>query len=113
MARHLVDIGTLTIAAAGTASNIIVSKVGFGGATDLTIIGPTALTSVVSVQVSEKENAAAGDMRTLQFQGTDVLVVAGKATIVPGVAFKALRILAAGAEAAQRDCAVIAQIEGA
>lgn len=78
-------------------------KIFFGTSDNIIIYAPAALTGVVSLQYSPVENPAAGDWKTVQVNGADVTIAAGKAVSIHGVAAKDLRLQSAGVEAAQRD----------
>lgn len=78
-------------------------KLFFGTSDNIIIYVPAVLTGACTLQYSPVENPAAGDWKTVQINGADVVLAAGKAVSFHGVAAKDLRIHSAGAEAAQRD----------
>lgn len=79
-----------------------------GNCSDIEIYGPAALTGVVTVQIAAKYGS--GLWKTLQQNGADVAVPAGKVIQVPIGAFEDMRLHSAGAEGAQRDIDVVLQI---
>lgn len=80
----------------------------FGNSRNISITAPAALTGACTVQVSPKYGS--GQWATLQVNGADVAVAAGKSVNVPSGAWEDLRIHSAGAEAAQRDFQVVFQV---
>lgn len=101
MGRHIVNFPDLVIPAAGTDSNVISSKLGFGHLVDL-IIWAHTLTNEVSLLVGQDEGMAIGDMEILTLAGTDFTITANRANQIPAAAYKSLAVQSAGAEAAAR-----------
>ena len=83
---------------------------GFEDADVVTIFAPT-LTQVHEVQVNADPAAATGSSgwATLTSGAANVIVASGTAVTITDVAFGSLRVLARGAEAAQRTFAVVKQ----
>jgi hypothetical protein len=107
---------TLSIPNAGTDSpalSTLLSKGNLrstlGNSEEITIFAPAALTGVCTAQV--RSQYGVGPWVTLQQNGADVAIGAGKAANIYGAAIEDLRIHSAGAEAAQRDFVVSFQIE--
>ena len=80
----------------------------FGNSRSISVTAPAALTGACTVQVSPKYGS--GVWATVQQNGADVAVGAGKSVIIPSGAWEDLRIHSAGAEAAQRDFQVVFQV---
>lgn len=80
-----------------------------GNTSMLTVFAPAALTAACTVQV--RSQYGTGAWLTLQENGADVAVAAGKAVDVFGVAAEDLRVHSAGAEGAQRDFVVSFKID--
>lgn len=118
MARQVTDLGTISIANAGTTSGGLsgvssasVVRVALDYAIAISIFSPAALTGTVTVQVSPVESPAAGDWKALSVGGADVTIPAAKAVILTSLGgFKDLRLVSGSAEAAQRDFIVRAQL---
>lgn len=112
MGRTVFKLPDLVIPNGGSQANIILYD---GSANvDLIIYSPAALTGVVTVQVAPflatGVAIAAGDLRKLQVTpGTDFVLAAGKATVIPIAAYAALSIISAAAEGAARTFIVMAQ----
>lgn len=85
------------------------AKVALDNAAGITIQGPSALTAACTVQVAQVSPAADADFAALAYDGSDVTVAAAKNTIIPLPAARDLRIVSAGAEAADRDFYVTIQ----
>lgn len=81
-----------------------------GATSDLSIHAPAALTGVCTIQVAPKYADALANFKTLQQNGADVALPAGKVTNINLGAFGDIRIHSAGAEAAQRDFDLVFQI---
>ncbi len=111
MARHLVYVGSLTIASGGTTSGSIASRLSFGHATDLVIFGPAALTGTVGVEVSWLDSPTGSDWRALKVDGTQITVGAGAAEVLPSTTFPSLRVKSGSSEGADRTFHVMAQVE--
>lgn len=80
----------------------------FGNSRNISVTSPAALTGACTIQVSPKY--ASGIWATLQVNGADVAIAAGKSVSVPTGAYEDIRIHSAGAEAAQRDFQVVFQV---
>lgn len=111
--RHNARVGTLRISNGGTDSPAISTlgafgRVGLGAAIGISINAPAALTAVVTVQVLPYGDAT---WRTLQSGGADVTVAAGKTVVISPPAFADMRLHSAGAEGADRDFFIDAQID--
>lgn len=78
-------------------------KLFFGTSDNIIIYAPAVLTGVVTLQYSPVDSPAAGDWKTVQVNGADVTIAAGKAVSIHGVSARDLRLVSAGVEAAQRD----------
>ncbi len=111
MARDINVVGTATIAAAGTESTAISSRLGFGFAADIIVYAPDALTGVVNIQVSFKDSPVAADWRDLTIDGANVVIGANDAVVVPSASFRSMRFKSAGAEASERVFTVASQID--
>lgn len=106
---------TLSIPNAGTTSPALSSvwskgqaRSAIGVAADMMVYPPPALTGVVTVEVSPNYGGSLG-WSTLQQNGADVTVAAGKALSIPIAAFGDIRFKSAGAEGAQRDFTIVFQ----
>ena len=113
MARHNVVLGTATIPNGQSDSNwLSVPKAVFAHVINFLIYGPAALTAAVTVEVAANEQPVGGDQRTLQLvPGTDVTVPALKAVKVEAGGIMSIRVHSAGAEGAQRDFIITAQMD--
>lgn len=105
----------LSIANGGTDSPALSAQISKGNARStlgnsqmMTVYVPAALTGVCTVQVDPKYGS--GAWKTLQENGTDITLAAGKAVDILGVACEDVRIHSAGAEGAQRDFDLVLQI---
>lgn len=65
----------------------------------LLLMAPTALSETVNIGVAEK---AGGTFRNLQSGGIDIVLGAGKATIVTGVSLIVIKLIASSPVAADR-----------
>jgi hypothetical protein len=117
MARSTHDLGILTIANGQTVSNVLsgagVVQAALGSANVTTIFTPATLPETVNVEVAPVINPQAADWKRLQWQpGTDLVLAAARAVNIPLIAaFKALRIVASGAVAADRAFRVLTQVD--
>lgn len=111
MAKHLADLGTLSLAAAVTPKSAIVGSQALGEATGLMFYAPVAFTGAVSVYVGYEPDTADGDMLPLTKDSTAVVIEGGKATYIEVSGFKAVQLRSAGTEAAIRSVRCIAVIE--
>src|SRR5437868_637163 len=108
MAKSLHDLGTLSIPNGQTTSNVLsgagVVQAALGATASMVVFTPATLPETVNIEVAPFIAPAAGDWKRLQWQpGTDLLLAAAKAVNIPLVAgFKAFRIVAQAAVAAQR-----------
>jgi hypothetical protein len=115
MARSTHDLGTLSIANGQTVSNVLsgagVVQAALGTANVFNFFTPATLPETVNVEVAPFIAPQAADWKRLQWQpGTDLALAAAKAVNVPLIAaFKAIRLVAQGAVAAQRDFRVLVQ----
>jgi len=112
--RHIVALGTVSIANAGTDSPAVsVSTTGLRPVFDTAemwfISAPAALTGAVTVQVSYVESPTT-EWVTLQVNGADVAVAAGKGVVIKAAGFRAFRFHSAATELAQRDFLVAVQV---
>ena len=90
-------------------------RVALDNAATITITPPAALTSVCTIQVAQTCPAVDADFHNYQdTPGTDVVVAAGKSVRIGLPSCSDLRILAAGAEGAQRDfiCTIQEEMAG-
>lgn len=108
MGRFTQSLGTLTIAAAGTTSPALIVP---EDTVALVVFGPSALTGTVTVQV--EPTRAGTDFLALQSGGSDVTIPANKATPIPVIAFRQLRLVSGSAEAIARVFTIEAQCETA
>lgn len=106
---------TLTIPSAGTDSpalSTLMSKGALrstvGNSSDMEVYGPTALTGVVTIQISAKYGS--GVWTTLQKDGSDLTVTAAKSFQCPIGAFEDLRFHSASSEGADRAIQVVLQV---
>lgn len=117
MAKHLHDLGTLSILNGQTVSNALsgagVVQATLGSLASMVIFTPATLPETVNVEVAPILSPSAGDWKRLQWQpGTDLVLAAAKAVNIPLTAgFRAFRLVAQGAVAAQRDFRVVGQVE--
>lgn len=107
-------LGSLVITSGNTESSAFTSAVmnvrtAFGNAVDFIVFGDTALTGTAHVEVSWLEAPGAGDWRTLYVGGSVVTIPVNGAVVVPAAAFRSLRIVSSGAEAADRTFLVVVQ----
>lgn len=115
--RETSVLGTLTIANGGTESSYLSvgtsggTRIAFNGLVDVIIYAPDTLTAAVLVQISSVKAPGVGDWRSLYVGGSTIAIPAGGAIVVPIAAFKALRVLSAGAEGAARDFIVMGQYD--
>lgn len=79
-----------------------------GNTSMLTVYVPAALTAACTIQVDPQYGS--GRWKTLQENGADIALAAGKAVDIFGVAAEDIRIHSAGAEGAQRDFDLVLQI---
>lgn len=70
---------------------------------------PGTLTAAISIQVVLVEGSSSWS--TLQINGTDVVLAAGKTNFLPLSSWRDMRIHSAGAEGAQRDFLLNFQVE--
>lgn len=110
---HVVEVPPITISSGQTTSVALSTllsegqiKVLFGGAVDMIVYAPAALTGTVTVQYSPKSSPAAGDWKTVQVSGSDLTFPAAKATSVFPISARDLRFVSSGAEGADRVFAV-------
>lgn len=82
----------------GTISSLIRQ---FDDAQSLTIYCPTTLTST-SVTIDVEPTDTGTSFVTLQSGGSDVVMVAGKATVIHPVPFMQMRVVCGAAEGAER-----------
>lgn len=98
MALWIASQPDMVVAAAGTTSNTIVN---FDDAYALTIYCPAVLTST-SVTIDVEPTSTGTTFTTLQSGGTDVVMTAGKATVISPAPFRQLRVVCGAAEGAGR-----------
>lgn len=103
MSGQIVSMGTLSIAAGQTDSAALLATRDFREADSISIFAPAVLPETVTLQGAPNESPAAGDWMTVSRGGADVSVPAGKVVTIELPSFKALRLHAGGAVAAQRD----------
>ena len=89
---------SMTVTAAGTTSGVIRQ---FDDAWALTIYSPATLTST-SVTIDVEPTDTGTSFVTLQSGGSDVVMVAGKATVISPVPFMQMRVVCSAAEGADR-----------
>ena len=89
---------TMTTTSGGTTSNVIRQ---FDDAWALTIYSPATLTST-SVTIDVEPTDTGTSFVTLQSGGSDVVMVAGKATVISPVPFMQMRVVCGAAEGADR-----------
>lgn len=109
--HHKAFLGNLTIAAAGSDSNILASKQLKMARALVLENANAAFTGTISLQASAEEEAVAGDMKPVYVDGVAVTVSALRIeqwNISPG---SAVRIHSSGAEAAQRVVGVYAILD--
>jgi len=119
MTRHLHNVGTISIANAGTDSpdfgTIKGAQSVLGSIASMIIFAPATLPETINLQCCpiDAPGAAPNDRKILQWQpGTDLVIAAGRAVNVPLVAgFRSFRLHATGAVAAQRDFVVVFQVD--
>lgn len=98
-----VDLGTLVIAASGTASSIMDLTGWRGSVAGISIAGPGTLTGSVKVQVASVE----GEWKDKQSGGADIAIPADGHVTIKAMDFKYLRVLSDGAEASERTFVVV------
>ena len=114
MARHLHGPFTLTILNTATDSAAYTVQSTLGSISTITVFAPATLPETTTIQVAHIDNPQAADWKTLTWQpgAVDIAFAAGKATNIPLVAgFRAMRIHATGAVAADRIFQLIIQID--
>jgi hypothetical protein len=79
-----------------------------GQATGITIYAPAALTGTITIEVQPYGDAT---WRTLQSGGADITLAATKAVVISPPAFADLRLHSSGAEGADRDFFIDAQLD--
>lgn len=97
--------GNLTIALGQTESNALGPEA-LRLAKSLALFAPATMPETVTVQAAPSDAPAAGDWRVLQSAGADIVLTAGKATVISDVPIGALRVVASVGVAAQRVIAV-------
>ena len=98
MPLALVGMPSMTTTSGGTTSSVIRQ---FDDAWALTIYLPTTLTST-SVTIDVEPSSTGTSFVTLQSGGTDVVMVAGRATVISPVPFSQMRVVCGAAEGADR-----------
>jgi hypothetical protein len=106
MAFVTVDLPTATIASGTSTSNVIKD---IGDAYAITIFTPATLTST-GVTLGVEPSSSGTNFVTLQSGGTDVVLPAGRATIISPPAFKQLRIESSSAEGADRVFSLVSHM---
>lgn len=89
---------SMTVSAAGTTSGVIRQ---FDDSWALTIYCPTTLTST-SVLIEVEPTDTGTNFATLQSGGSDVVMTAGKATVISPVPFMQMRVVCGSAEGSDR-----------
>jgi hypothetical protein len=102
MAFVTVNLPTATIASGASTSNIIKDV---GDAYAITIFTPATLTST-GITIGVEPTSSGTNFVTLQSGGSDVVLPAGRATIISPPAFKQLRLESSSAEGADRTFAL-------
>jgi len=111
MARTFTNLGTLTIANGGTTSTVLSLTPGPGQSiVALSIQGPSALTAVVTAQVTLVDGGTFGPL-FISGAAANVTCAALIVTTVPWVAARQLRLVAASAEGADRVFTIGALLE--
>ena len=115
MSAHNAGPYTISIPNAGTDSPALSSifsagqlKVASGSCIGLTVSAPAALTGTVTIQTVPTEGSTS--WVTLQQNGADIAIAAGKMVPVSVGAFRDLRFHSSGAEGGQRDFALTFQL---
>lgn len=98
MPLALTGMPSMTTTSGGTISSVIRQ---FDDAWALTIYSPATLTST-SVTIDVEPTDTGTSFVTLQSGGTDVVMVAGKATVISPVPFMQMRVVCGAAEGATR-----------
>lgn len=109
--HHRAFVGTLTIAAAGSDSNILSSKQLKMAIGLVFENAESAFTGTISLQASAEEEAVAGDMKNVSLNGSAVQLAAGvieEFDVSPGAS---IRIHSSGSEAAERNVKVYAILD--
>ena|SRR5689334_10349221 len=108
MSAHNAGPYTLSIPNAGTdtpALSTLLSagqlKVASGSCIGMTVTSPAALTGTITIQTVPTEGSSS--WVTLQQNGSDITVAAGKMVPISVGAFRDIRIHSSGAEGSQRD----------
>jgi hypothetical protein len=92
----------MVIANGATESNELLAKRDFQDADGITIFSPTVMPETVTVYVSGVENPSSSDYRALQRNDLDFTLAAGKAETIALLPYKAIKLVASAAVAADR-----------
>lgn len=92
----------MTVANGGTTSGVIRQ---FDDSWAITVYSPATLTST-SVTIDVEPTDTGTNFVTLQSGGSDVVIVAGKATVISPVPFMQMRVVCGAAEGAARTFTV-------
>jgi hypothetical protein len=106
MAFVAVNLPTATIPSGGSTSNIIKDV---GDAYAITIFTPATLTST-GITIGVEPTSSGTSFVTLQSGGTDVILPAGRATIISPPAFKQLRLESSSVEGANRVFSLVSHM---
>lgn len=106
MAFVTVSLPTVTIPSGGSTSNVLKDV---GDAYAITIFTPATLTST-GVTIGVEPSSSGTSFVTLQSGGTDVVLPAGRATVISPPAFKQLRIESSSAEGADRIFSLVSHM---
>lgn len=87
------------------------AKLALGGAVNMTLYGPTALTGVVTIQVAPLDAPATSDFLAWQVDSIDQVVAAAKAKSMDAPSAFAMRLSSTLAEGANRLIPVVFQLD--
>jgi hypothetical protein len=106
MSSHVVKVTDLVIPNGQTDSNIIYATRDFQDADGITIFSPAVMPETVTVYVSPvgepNSPPSASDFRALQTANADQTLAAGKAETIILLPYKAIKVVASAAVAADR-----------
>lgn len=102
MSSHVARLQDMVIPSGQTDSNVLLAHRDFSDADGITIFSPNVMPETVTVYVAGVDNPAAGDFRALQRNDLDFVLAAGKAETIALLPYKAIKLVASAAVAADR-----------
>ena len=110
MSSHVVKVTDLVIPSGSTESNVLYSKSDYQDGDGLTFFSPAVMPETITIYVSPvgdpSNPASPSDFRALQFNSTDQTLQAGKAETITLLPYKAIKLVASAAVAADRTIQV-------